>query len=310
MTRCLLAITTLLLLVSPAVAAAQDVKPTVAPAPLELRRKPASLSKKDTEQILNEFERLVRAAGARIPTPSEVKLAVDALEDKDFAGSDEVLAKLAQKAQTLYAVHLQLDYPVTGTVVGVGRVVRADGKRMNAEVRVERSPESRPYQRATTETIIAVLEKLDLQRLPNAMPVVAPAPKPPPVAVLVPTPEEQPVTAVGLPSPARQKTKLAGAIVTGIGAAVLVGGLVLLGSGAADSSRLTPDSNGNLPFEQISLYQGSKGKLIFGGGITGLGAAVALTGGLVWLFSGNEAGAAVAIVPGPGGFSASVTGSF
>ena len=47
------------------VAAAQDVKPTVAPAPLELRREPEAISKKDAEALSIEFDRLVRAAGAR-----------------------------------------------------------------------------------------------------------------------------------------------------------------------------------------------------------------------------------------------------
>ena len=117
------------------VAAAQDVKPTVAPAPLELRRKPEAISKKDAEGLSIEFDRLVRAAGARIPTPSEMTAALTALKRQDFASSDEALAQLAQKAQTLYAIHVQLDYPVTGTVVGVGKVVRADGKRMGEEVR-------------------------------------------------------------------------------------------------------------------------------------------------------------------------------
>ncbi len=304
------AIAAALLLVAPGAAWAQVVKPTVAPAPLELRRKPASLSKKDTVQIINEFERLVRAAGARVPTPSEVKLAVDSLKDKDFAGSDEALAKLAQQAQTLYAVYLQLDYPVTGTVVAVGRVVRADGERMNAEVRVERSPESRPYLRATTEAVIAVLEKLDLQRLPSAMPVAAvvlgaPPPTPPP-APLEPSPV--PTLAVA-PSPGR-KAKRVGPIVTGVGAAVMVGGAILLGSGAADAASVRPDANGNLPFEQIGLFQGSKTKLTYGGGLLGVGAAVALTGALVWLLSGDAPASAVALIPSREGFSACVVGSF
>ena len=139
-------------------AAAQDVKPTVAPAPLELRRKPEAISKKDADGLSIEFDRLVRAAGARIPTPSEMTAALTALKRQDFASSDEALAQLAQKAQTLYAIHVQLDYPVTGTVVGVGKVVRADGKRMGDEVRLERSREMRTYLQATTETVIGEVD--------------------------------------------------------------------------------------------------------------------------------------------------------
>jgi hypothetical protein len=237
---------------------AQTVKPTVAPAPLVMvmSRKPAPLTKRDIETVTNEFERLVRAAGARIPTPSEIAIAVAALERKDFAASDDALAELARKVQTLYAVHVQLEYTGAGTVVGLGRVVRADGKRMEIEVRVERSPEARPWVKASLETLIAVLEKLELQRLPSAIPapaVVAPAPvAAPPVVVSAPAAAPAPLEAV---SPSAPKQPRAGKALLAGGAAIAIGGMIVLGLGAQDSGRLTPDANQNLPADQAGLYR-------------------------------------------------------
>lgn len=301
-----------LLVVGVGEAAAQDVKPTVAPAPLELRRKPEAISKKDAEGLSVEFDRLVRAAGARIPTPSEMTAALTALKRQDFASSDEALAQLAQKAQTLYAIHVQLDYPVTGSVVGVGKVVRADGKRMGEEVRLERSREMRTYLQATTETVIAVLEKLDLQRLPSSLPVVA---EPTPVPV---KPEPSVVPDAGTPPPApplvvyerNSNLLLAGRIVTIGGAALMLGGLVVLGVAGGDAGRLHPDANMYLPQNEVELYRGAKAKETAGGALIGIGTAVAIGGAAMWLLAGEDPPAKVSVGFGPGGATAVVSGSF
>ncbi len=292
------------------VAAAQDVKPTVAPAPLELRRKPEAISKKDAEALSIEFDRLVRAAGARIPTPSEMTAALTALKRQDFASSDEALAQLAQKAQTLYAVHVQLDYPVTGTVVGLGKVVRADGKRMGEEVRLERSREMRTYLQATTETVIAVLEKLDLQRLPSSLPVV--------VAEPTPKPEVTPAVDAGTPPPQpplvvyerQSNLLLAGRIVTIGGAAMALGGLVLLGVASGDAQRLHPNAQQYLPQDEVELYRGAKSKELAGSALLGIGAAVAVGGAAMWLLAGQDPPAQVTVGPIPGGAAAAISGSF
>lgn len=291
-------------------AAAQDVKPTVAPAPLELRRKPEAISKKEAEQLVEEFDRLVRAAGARIPTPSEMSSALAVLRRQDFASSDEALAQLAQKAQTLYAVHVQIDYPVTGSVVAVGKVVRADGKRMNEEVRLERSREGRTYLQTTTETVIAVLEKLDLQRLPSSLPVVVAPVKPDAPTVERPDP--------GLPPPApplvvfeeRSNLLLAGRIVAVGGAALVLGGIIALGLASSDASRITPDDRRYLPAEQVELYRGAKTKETAGEVLIGVGAAVAVGGAAMWLMAGEDAAVNLGVSPSPGGATAVFGGTF
>lgn len=293
-------------------AVAQDVKPTVAPAPLELRRKPEAISKKDAEGLSFEFDRLVRAAGARIPTPSEMAAALTALKRQDFAASDEALAQLAQKAQTLYAIHVQLDYPVTGTVVGVGKVVRADGKRMGEEVRLERSREMRTYLQATTETVIAVLEKLDLQRLPSSLPVVVAEPTVKPEVTPAPTPD------AGTPPPApplvvyerQSNLLLAGRIVTIGGGALLLGGLATLGIAGGDAGRLHPNAQQYLPQEEVELYRGAKAKELAGGAMVGIGTAVAIAGAAMWLLAGEDPPAQVSFVPVNGGATAVFAGKF
>ena len=205
-------------------------------------------------------------------------------------------------------MHVQIDYPVTGTVVAVGKVVRADGKRMNEEVRLERSREGRSYLQATTQTVIAVLEKLDLQRLPSSLPVIVAPMKPDAPIVARPDP--------GLPPPPpplvvyeqQSNLLLAGRIVTVGGAALILSGIIALGLASGDASRLTPDERRYLPAEQVELYRGAKTKETAGEVLIGVGTAVAVGGAVMWLLAGEDPSVNMGVSPTPNGGATAVFG--
>lgn len=292
-------------------ASAQDARPTVAPAPLELSHSPEAISAEQQQQLLEDFDRLVRVTGVRVPMPSEMAGALSAMQRQDFSESDEALAQLALMAQTLYAVHVRIDYPDAGSVVAEGKVVRSDGTRMGEPVRLERSPEASTYLQATSEALAAVLEKLALQRLPTTMPPVAAPVKPAEVAQ-VPTqpvaPPPPPTPLVIRPEPFNQR--LAGKVICVGGAAVMASGLVSLGLAASDARKLSPDERHYLPPEQTGLYGAAKAKETAGAILLGIGAATAMGGGALWLLAAPDVPVQLTIAPASDGATASLGGSF
>ncbi len=293
-------------------AVGQDVKPTVATAPLEIHLKPEAISAKETEALRDDFERLVRATDARVPTPSEMTTALASLKRQDFSSSDEALALLAQRAQTLYALHVQIEFGLAGTVVGVGKVVRTDGNRMTPGVRVERSIQKNNYVKAVTEIITAVLERLELQSLASSLPVAT--------VELVLTPDarvkvaEDPGAPPTTPPLVRYRKRsnlgIAGAVIGIAGAAVALAGVVTLGLASSEAGRLTPDERHYLPAEQVEIYRSAKTKESAGTLMAGVGALAAVGGGLLWLLSEDDGPIEVTVTPIPGGAAAVVGGSF
>ncbi len=261
------------------------MKPAVAPAPLEVLRRPASISAGDHAKLLEQFERLIRASGVRTPAAAQLKAAIDGATREDWSSSDVALSELAQRAQMLYGLYVQLDYPLTGSVVAIGRVVRSDGSRTRAEVRIERAREKRSYFQVSSETITALLEKLELQTLPSTIPaaVVEVTPSPPVVvapAVVVPPPASNPVSApVDAP---RQRIAAFGVAGAGLVSAGTGAGLLIAASLTRAALHIDRNGNVGVPFTSEAAAQARGAETMFTAGaiVLSVGAA-ALIGALI-----------------------------
>lgn len=125
-----------------AVASAQSKKPSVVAVPLVVDPNPSVLKfEKDLQAAY--FKALDERSGALAASRAETDAAIADTKRRDFGESDEALAKLAEKAGTLYAVYASLQYTVKKQLILSGRVVRDDGKLMKtAKVEVARGSET------------------------------------------------------------------------------------------------------------------------------------------------------------------------
>jgi hypothetical protein len=125
-----------------AVASAQSTKPSVVAVPLVVDPNPSVLKfEKDLQAAF--FKALDERSGALAASRAETDAAIADTKRRDFGESDEALAKLAEKAGTLYAVYASLQYTVKKQLILSGRVVRDDGKLMKtAKVEVARGSET------------------------------------------------------------------------------------------------------------------------------------------------------------------------
>lgn len=286
------------------VASAQGAQPTVVPFPLELKSASATADKEQVE-LQATWRKLLRAA-ALVPDTGSVDAALKESGRRDCEREDECLKALAQKARTLYAAYASVGPDLTRTkVVAVGRVVRDDGKRMG-EIRtttVDLGPDG--FIPAAKAALGKLVEYLEVAKLSPVRPVEEPG-----VAGLPPPTPPPAVTA---------ERPMSGGKVGGI--AVMAGGVVVLGVGvgllasaAADTQALAFDGEGRItaPATQENVAKASSlgGRRAAGGVLTGVGAAAAVAGLVVFLVAGNESPVAVGAAPLPGGFAATVGGTW
>jgi hypothetical protein len=153
-----------------------------------------------------------------------------------------------------------------------------------------------------TKAISQLFEQLKLSELPAERPVEAKveAPvviAPPPVELrkIVDTGEGQRAAGRGV--------FIAGLAIAAAGGAVLAGGQVV-GSG------LRPDTNGNLPLEQLSSFQTARALSTAGVIGAATGGAVAVVGALIWGLAPSASAVKVSAAAGPSGATVFVQGEF
>lgn len=290
----------------------QAARPSLVAVPLELDPNP-SLTRFDA-QLRGLFHTVLEErSGALLLSKKESEAAIKDTKRQDFRESDEGLARLAEKAGTLYGLYASLEFTPKKVLVLSGRVVRDDGRLIkSAQVQLPKGEDTivdlmRPL-------TMQLIEQLGLAALPSFKqavipPVVAEVPpvKPVPDPVKIEPPPPPPLVVVD--EGAGQRT--AGrALVIGGGVAA-VAGAVLLGAGQAVGAQLTPDGNRNLPLEQLPRYQTATGLSTSGIVALALGGVTAGAGAIVWALAPSApTPVKVVLVPQPGGAMFSLQGEY
>lgn len=289
-------------------AGAQAQKPSVVATPLELDPNP-SLTRFEKELQTSWFKLLDERSGALVPSRKEAEASLKETKRLDFRESDEALAKLAEKAGTLYAVFVSLQYSAKKQLVLTGRVVRDDGKLMKT-ARVEL-----PKGEDTIVARFTPLAELFFAELGLAgLPTFKEAAKVDPPQLVVKPPPEKPVEKDPPPPPPPPPVdtglgqRTAGQVLVIGGAGVAVVGAVLLGAGQGIGGSLGV-TQGNIPADKVNDYRTAQ--TLTGAGLVtlGVGAVAAAIGGVVWA-TAPAAPVKVTVAPMAGGAMIGLQGEF
>lgn len=288
-------------------AGAQAQKPSVVATPLDLDPNP-SLTRFEKELQASWFKLLDERSGALVPSRKEAEASLKETKRLDFRESDEALAKFGEKAGTLYAVFVSLQYTAKKQLVLSGRVVRDDGKLMKT-ARVELPKGEDTIVARFTPLAELFFTELGLAGLPTFKEVktVEPVKPPPPDKVEVkkvdlPPPPPPPVVDTGV----GQRT--AGQVLVIGGGGVAVVGAVLLGAGAGIGGSLGVNQ-GNVPADKVAEWRTAQ--TLSGAGLVtlGVGAVAAAIGGIVWA-TAPAAPVKVTVAPLAGGAVLGFQGEF
>lgn len=256
--------------------------------------------------------RLVRKSGALVPDTASLELAVKELKRQDCEREDECLKQLAAQAQTLYALYASVDYSLEGAVVATGRVVRDDGKIASALQTVTMPKGKDAFRDVAKVALVRLLEQLELAKLPPFRPVEKPVevktdvPKQEP-EVKLPPPPPPPVVEKGVPP-----AKIAGWTMVGVGAAALVGGVVMLAVAdpQLDGARVIVPTGTQSQGEAADAYRTARTQQTIGGVIAGVAGAMAVGGLVMVLMTGDdEPTKSVSVMPVAGGAMVSIGGT-
>lgn len=287
-------------------AGAQAQKPSVVATPLDLDPNPA-LTRFEKDLQTSWFKLLDERSGALVPSRKEAEASLKETKRLDFRESDEALAKFGEKAGTLYAVFVSLQYTAKKQLVLSGRVVRDDGKLMKT-ARVELPKGEDTIVARFTPLAELFFTELGLAGLPTFKEVktVEPVKPPPPdkveKRVELPPPPPPPVVDTG----AGQRA--AGQVLVIGGAGVAVVGAVLFGAGAGLGGSLGV-VGGNVPADKVGDWRTAQA--LSGAGLVtlGVGAVAAAIGGIVWA-TAPTAPVKVTAAPLAGGAMVGLQGEF
>lgn len=271
------------LLVSAGAAWAQ-AKPSVMLFPLEFKRVPAAMPKADRDGLVSDAERLLRVAGAQLPDLAKGEAALADLKRQDCEREDACLQQLAQKAETLYALYVNVDFKLEGQVVVTGRVVRDDGKLVSPLTTVTLPKGANEKHRDIAKNALTGLyDLLKVKDLPAVREVAQPvAVLPPPVVTELPPPPPPPAevkVAPSGPSPLAKGLVYAGAGVAVAGIATLIAGV-----GFGGSAGKTEVGNDLYATDAQAAANLATGRTLTTVGFVGLGlgAAAAAVGAVLW----------------------------
>jgi hypothetical protein len=285
---------------------AQEPSPSVMPFTLDVQRVAPGFTKNEAEELRNELPRLLRVANLNIPLAMAQQSALVALKRQDCDRDDGCLQQLAQKAQTLYAMHASVDFTLEKNVVVTGRVVSDEGVLVRRLQTVTLPKGKAPFMTVAREGLTKLIADLELTKLPTSRAVV-----PPPVVVVQPL--DAPVVVKpqieALPPPAIEASlgtrRTVGYVTAGAGiAAIIVGGLVYF-----LAPRVAFDENGNVVRGYEAQVDPTRRQQGAGLAVLGVGLAAVVVGGVLW---GLEPATqpTVSIAPIAGGASCVVGGTF
>jgi hypothetical protein len=299
-----------------------QVKPLVASHPLEFIRSPPDVTVKQTATLQAEFERAVREAGADSPNSFALDSAFTNLKRKDCALANDCLASFAQKASSLYGLHVSVDVDIKEMIILTGRVVRNDGVLMAGPKTVSQALKKEPFPKGVKWLMTKLLkEELLIGDLPSVRSVeVKPLPTPVVDAGVMTTPDagvqitpEQPVDAGVLPPPPPPPQLESPLRSAGLITAITGGGVAVLGGALFTAGRLDAgkyfDENGFL--KSAAGASNARGALTMQAvgvtlGIVGVAAAGA--GFVMWLMGAPPEKTSIFVAPDRGGAMIGISG--
>lgn len=335
-------VTVLVVTLVSVVAFAQPTKPSLVLAPVSFAPAP-ELSKptkvdgrlKPLSEVLagDFFDELERQPGITVPSKRLTESFTSGAKRKDWAETDEALAKLAELAATRYAMFVQVSYgssPESKSkgVLVLARVVRSDGELVK-EARTFAAKGKESLREAFKGRTAELFKQLELAKLPLTIKAPAPpAAQVPPTAsgpmLPPPRPPGEPVMPPPPLPPLEVKRELAGPwkpvsySALAVGGAAFVAGFITFA--AAPQVRL--DGNRNAYEADLGSVQTMRDTQRAGVGLIIAGAAVAAVGGAILLWaprqelsgtpaSGTpEASVNMSVVPTVGGAGLVVGGVF
>ena len=271
--------------------------------PLDLDPSPTLLRQAAVLQTAY-FAALEAHSGTIVPARREVELIMKELTRHDFRDADAALADAARAGGTLYALFASLHANADGTLLLGGRIVRDDGRLMGvAAVSAPKDPRSLP--RRVSDLLVELLGQLHAGGLPSFKEVVtAEAPRLEPLASVAPVPSAEAMVDSSPGRPLRP-----GPAVTVIGLGVAAAGGVVAIIGATQGARLTPDTQGAVPMDQLPALRTAR--VLTTGGLVagGVGVAALAIGVTLWV-TGPSAPVTVSCRLTPGGAAMTFGGGF
>jgi len=297
-------------------AAAQDASPAVTPFTLEVKRVPPGFSKKDNDDLKLELPRQLRIAKVTVPSTAALEDALVALKRQDCDRDDSCLQQLAQKAETLYALHASIDFTLEKNVVMVGRVVSDDGQLVRRPQTVSMPKGKASFSSVAKDAMTRLIAELELVKLPSARAVVVPPPvvatEPDPAAAAA-SPDAPTVTKprVDPPPPAPPMveaslgpTRMAAYITAGAGVVLIGTGLIVF----LVAKPIEMDRS-NVLLSDAAFVSDTQIKQRLGVGLMAAGLAAFVVGGV--LFGASPSSQPnVAVVPMAGGAAVTLGGTF
>jgi hypothetical protein len=294
-------------------------KPTLLDHPLEVK---SGLNAAQREKLQDDFRLLLaRRSGVLVPTRTAWKTATAALNRQDCEVRDDCLRQLAVTGGTLYALYAQVEMNAAGSeAIATGRVVSQDGAAVRAAMRAT-APVKGAFADAAKKALDALLDQLELDKLPPVLASAQPAATPPVAAATpatseaLPPPPPPPSAEPDVPRVAVERSPgspalRAVAIVTTIAAVAGAGVALGFGIGAAND-RATLPADGHLASEADAQKQAQVNQNATVALGVGIGAgALGVVSAILYVASAPSERPRVSAAPILGGGALSVSGSF
>lgn len=292
-------------------AGAQDLRPSVAPFPLEIKRSAKNFSERQRKELARELRRVL-SASAQLPDSATLDSALAKLDGERCERDDDCLARLAHLAGCLYGLYVSVDLSLDEKqVVATGRVVRDDGQLIGPLERVEIPKGGRDsFEDLAKQAITRVAERLVVaQRLPPSKPgpvveAVKAVEEPKPGDPKLPPPPPPPPLLVVESRP--NVGRIAGWGAVGVGAAVGIVGVATF----ATAPLIRRDADGNIFREDVSRTAATQSQQGVGVGLMVGGLGAAAVGAVMVALSKDADAVKASVVPMTGGAMVFAGGTF
>lgn len=275
--------------------------------PLEVAQGPALTEPK--EALQKRFLAVAREkSGVVLSLRKEVEAALEQVGARDFARSDDALAKLAVAAKTQHALYVSFRVTPKGELELSGRMVKASGEREHAaSVTVPRGGGSLlDALGAAAAVFFDELKKSTGAPAVAEVPVeVEPKPEVKPEPKVEPSPPARASPVEARQAPGGSPLRTVGFIVAGVGAAAAFAGAVVF----ATAGTVQRDEQGNIAAADAPKVAGIQAQQRAGVGVLVAGGAVAVAGAVIALVAPATPVTAV-VAPRTDGLSIVVEGRF
>jgi len=283
---------------------AQAARPSLVAVPLEVDPNPA-LTRFEPQLKAAFYAALEERSQTLLVSKRETEAAIKETKRQDFRESDEGLARLAEKAGTLYALFASLEYTPQKQLVLAGRVVRRDDGKLMKAARVQLPKDTDTIVELMRPLAMQFIVQLGLPALPSSKEAAVTAVVP--VEPVVPRPEEVKALEPATVTVTRRPLMVPALTGLGAGAVCLVTGAIVF----ATAGTVRTDVQQNVVrvlLDDAGKVAGVRTSQTAGVTLLAVGAALAVAGTGLYLFGPEETTTTVA--PINGGAAVLMRGTF